>query len=98
MRISEMTQEKVQQFIRAEDGDVQEDVLAMAMESAKKYMRSYTGLNDAELDDTEEMALAFLVLVQDMYDNRTMHPDTKYANSGNKTVQTILDMHRRNLL
>ena len=98
MRISEMTQEDVQQFIRAEDGDLQEDVLAMAMESARAYMRSYTGLDEVELDEIEEMSLAYLVLVQDMYDNRTMHPDTKYANSSNKTVQTILDMHRRNLL
>lgn len=98
MRISEMTQEKVQQFIRAEDGDLQEDVLTMAMESARTYMRSYTGLDEVELDEIEEMSLAYLVLVQDMYDNRTMHPDTKYANSSNKTVQTILDMHRRNLL
>ena len=98
MRISEMTQDKVQQFIRAEDGVLQPEILAMAMESARTYMRSYTGLELEELDEIEEMALAFLVLVQDMYDNRTMHPDTKYANSGNKTVQTILDMHRRNLL
>lgn len=98
MRISDLTVETTKQFIRAEDGDVQPEILSLAMESAKTYMRSYTGLNELELDEIEEMVLAFLVLVQDMYDNRTMHPDTKYANSGNKTVQTILDMHRRNLL
>lgn len=98
MRISDLTADEVQQYIRAEDGDVQTEILNMVMESAKTYMRSYTGLSEYELDDIEEMAIAYLVLVQDMYDNRTMHPDTKYANSENKTISTILDMHRRNLL
>ncbi len=97
MRISDLTVATTKKYIRAEDGDVQSEILQLAMESARSYIRSYTGLNEHELDDIEEMALAFLVLVQDMYDNRAMSTDGKYA-TPNKTVQTILDMHRRNLL
>ena len=98
MRMSEMTAEVTKSYIRADEGDVQDEILNMVMESARSYITDYTGLSDEEIDSYEDLALAYVVLVQDMYDNRTMHPDTKYANSANKTVETILDMHRRNLL
>ena len=42
--------------------------------------------------------MAFLVLCQDLYDNRTMYPDTRYAANANRVVSSILDMHARNLL
>ena len=37
-------------------------------------------------------------LCQDLYDNRTMYPDTRYAANANRVVSSILDMHARNLL
>lgn len=98
MRVNEITAALARNYIRADEGDVQEDVLQLAMESAKDYIRHYTGLSTAELDDYEDLALAYLILIQDMYDQRSMHPDTKYANSANKTVECILGMHRRVLL
>ena len=69
------------------------DVAVKALDSASKAV-----LTEEEVAGHEDLAIAFLVLVQDMYDNRTLHPDTKYANSANRVVTSILDLHRRNLV
>jgi hypothetical protein len=47
------------------------------------------------LDAFEEFYIVVMVLCQDMYDNRTYYVDNQNLN---KVVQTILDMHCRNLL
>ena len=43
----------------------------------------------------EDLAIAALVLCQDMYDNRSVYVD---KNTTNKVVETILGMHCVNLL
>ena len=65
------------------------------MAAAKAYVKEYTGLTADELDDLPDATIAVLVLVQDMYDNRSRYVDGRYAN---QTVETILGMYRRNLL
>jgi hypothetical protein len=61
--------------------------------AANAYLRSYTGLSDDEIDGHAEFVIAVYVLVQDMYDNRVMNVD---KNNVNRTVETILNMHRVN--
>ena len=91
-------QDTVQKFLRLDREQVQLDVLLLCQTAAMNYILDYTGLTEEEVAGHEDLAIAFLVLVQDMYDNRTLHPDTKYANSANRVVTGILDLHRRNLV
>lgn len=94
MKVSEITTGHVAEYLRidAEDGaDGIEPVLA----AAKSYICNYTGIPLAELDNYGEFYTAVMVLCQDMYDNRSYYLERNYVN---KTVSTILDMHRRNLV
>ena len=58
-------------------------------------MKGYTGLNEAAIDTHEDITIAVLVLVSDMYDNRQMTVD---KNNVNRVVDTILGMYCVNLL
>ena len=44
------------------------------MHAARAYIAGYTGASAEELDEYEDVSIAFLVLCQDLYDNRTMYP------------------------
>ena len=105
-KVSEITVQDVADYIRATDFD--ESEIETYLNIAKNYISNYTGIPEANIDDEEEeseeletldtysdFVIVVYVLCQDMYDNRSM-----YVNSGNinKVVQTILDMHSRNLL
>lgn len=63
--------------------------------AAIEYAKSYTGLNAAEIDTHEDITIAVLVLISDMYDNRQMYVD---KSNTNKVVDTILGMYCINLL
>ena len=98
MKISEITAETVAEYLRLEDSD---DVLiAPIMAAAKQYICDETGLNSDELDEHEDISIAFLVLCQDMYDNRS-YTDTGSGASGphaHLVVDSILGHHRVNLI
>lgn len=94
MKASEITINHVAEYLRVDEEDEVyrlEPVLA----AAKSYICSYTGIPLAELDNYEEFYTAVMVLCQDMYDNRSYYVERNYVN---RTVSTILDMHRRNLV
>lgn len=92
MKASEITSEAAAEFIKLDEAPEEMD---MYISAAKSYVRSYTNLKDKEIDEHEDMTIAIMVLVQDMYDNRSMYVDSSNVN---KVVSSILDMHRRNLV
>jgi uncharacterized phage protein (predicted DNA packaging) len=69
--------------------------ITQAMAAAKAYIRSYTGLNNDSIDEHEDFVIVVYILVQDMYDNRSLYTEGKALNN---TVETILGMHSVNLL
>lgn len=93
MKVSEIQVENVAEYLRLDD--YQEAELEAMLASAKAFIRSYTGLADEEIDEHEDFYTVALVLCQDMHDNRTMYAE---KNNANKVVDTILGMHRKNLL
>lgn len=98
MKVSELTRSAVADFCRVILEDQNEAELATldAMtKAAKQYCISYTGLTEAELDEHEDITIALLVLVGDMYDNRQMYVDKANIN---RTADTILGMHSVNLI
>ena len=62
---------------------------------AKSFMASYTGHTIAELDNDYDFVIVALILVQDMWDNRTLYVDKTNLNV---VVDSILGMHSVNLL
>lgn len=79
----------------AEPSTADNAFLEQAIEAAKAYIRSYTGLDNTSIDEHEDFVIVMYVLTQDMYDNRSLYTDSK---SLNNTVETILGMHSVNLL
>lgn len=98
MRISEIDSATVAEYLRLEDDD--DNMLEPIMVAAKAYIQDETALSDEELDEHEDLAMAFLVLCQDMYDNRS-YTDVQSGTSGphsNLVVSSILGHHRSNLV
>lgn len=95
MKISEIQREDVVEFLRLEEGEYSEKVLDAIMKVAETFILNETGLSKEEADEKEDFYIAYMVLCQDMHDNRTMYVD---KNNINKTVDSILFMHSTNLL
>jgi len=95
MKISEVTTQVACEYLRISTNDVQTNVLNACMKSAEEFINSYTGLSTVEIQNSEKLTSAYLALIQDLYDNRGVYSDGKGAN---KSIESILGMHARNLL
>ena len=98
MKVSEIALSDICLQIREteEDLDEAEKKYILALQSAAvSYAVGYTGLSKAQLDEHEDITLAVMVLISDMYDNRQMYVD---KNNVNRVVETILGMYCVNLL
>lgn len=95
-KISEITTETLAKYLHiAELTEDDTSLLNTLLDVAKDYIRNYTGLDDKAADSYTDLVIVAYVLVQDMYDNRTMYVDNSNVNT---VVETILGMHQRNLL
>lgn len=97
MKVSEITVDDVKKYLKILDED--DTDVKMILDTAKSFASNYIGLpitGDDSLDTYDDISIAILVLCQDIYDNRSLVSDK--SQNINKTVQTILDMHSRNLL
>lgn len=98
MKVSEITLSDISRQIREDETYLTEDdrkYLAILQKTAVEYVKSYTGLDDAEIDTHEDITIAVLVLISDMYDNRQMYVDKTNVN---RVVDIILGMYCINLL
>ncbi len=97
MKISEITVEKIAQYLRIDEPN--NDELSAYLSSAKSCIVSYTGLTEEELDTKEDATQACLVLISDMYENHLYHQGgVGVSVKTNSIVDTILNCHRVNLL
>ncbi|MBR1751908.1 MAG: head-tail connector protein [Ruminococcus sp.] len=95
MCVSDIDLNSLKKFCR-EDFDDQDDMLEdIILPSAKSFVISYTGLNETELDDHEDITIAVLVLSAEMYDERRYTVDSANLNP---LVKSILDLHCNNLI
>lgn len=95
-KVSEITVDNLKNYLRLSDvSDEDEKYLETIKKVAIDYIKNNTGLNDKDLEQYNDLIIVVYVLCQDMYDTRTYYVDN---NNVNKVVQSILDMHSRNLL
>ena len=98
MKVSEITQEVILNHIREiKENLTNEDLnLISAMQAAAiAFCTGFTGLTAEELDSHEDITIAVMTLISDMWDNRSMTIDRQNTN---KVVDSILGMHCINLL
>ena len=95
-KLSEISVDSIADYLRiAEVTEKDREFLATLNGVAKDYIMQYTGIPEDELDNYNDLVIAAYVLIQDMYDTRTMYVE---SDNVNKVVDTILGMHQRNLL
>ena len=94
--VSQITPQDLAEYCRLVDPDTDDlNTLNSMLTVAKCYAAEYTGRTIQELDSYRDMIIVILVLVQDMWDTRSLYID---KDSANKVVESILGLHSVNLL
>lgn len=96
MKVSEIKVSDIAEYLRIDEiNDEESRAIESMIRAAINYVMNYTSLNEEELDEFEDIYIVVYILCQDMYDNRTLYVDGKEIN---RTVETILNMHRNVLI
>lgn len=96
MKMSELTADIVKDYCGISDDDSDNIIEKVLLPAAREYIKGYTGLTAEQCDEHEDISLACMVLVNDMFTQRDYT-----INSGrqlNPTVKTILDLYAVNYL
>lgn len=94
-KVSEITSEDLADYLRLQDlTDDEVNTLDNLLLVAREYVKQYTGRSDAEIDKYPDMIIAIFIMVQDMWDNRTLY----VQGTVNPVVDTIINLHQINLL
>lgn len=92
MKIKDLKDEQIREYLRLNEDD---GLLDIFKQSALSYIKSYTGLSEKDINNNDDITMAYLVLISDFYDNRQYTQDRNYSN---KSVDTILGMHCINFI
>lgn len=102
-KVSDITAQLLVDRLRVESSSTMLDELGTLKNAAVSYISEYLGIpissqtqTDITLDSYPEFVIAVYVLVQDMYDNGSFQIENK--SNINKVIDSILSMHRVNLL
>lgn len=98
MKVSEITTEYIADYLRIDEPEeIQLREIEATKAAAIAYASSYTGLSVEELDNYEDITIAILIQISDMYENRNLYLDYK-SKEINRAVTGILGLYQRNLL
>jgi hypothetical protein len=97
MKVSDVTLQNVMDFLRIDlPTEIEEAEISAMMTAALNYIVGYTGLTEEEIDEHEDITIAYQVLIADMFDQR--NNQIEKPTYVNRTVQSILSLYRVNLL
>ena len=97
LKVSEITVKNLADYLKLDYQSLsEEEILELAafLKASQSFISDYTGLTPTQIDSNESFVIAVYVLVQDMYDNRTLYVDKSNLN---RVVEMILGMHSVNL-
>ena len=95
-KVSDITVTDVTDYLRIPEVTAEDTaLLTTALNVAKEFVKSYTGLDDQGMDAHEDLVIVIYVLCQSMYDNRAYYVDKSNLNN---VIESILNLHSRNLL
>ena len=97
MEVSDVSLQNVMDFLRIDfPTEIEQSELSAMMVAAQNYIVGYTGLTLEEIDEHEDITMAYQVLIADMFDNR--NNQIEKPTYVNRTVQSILSLYRVNLV
>lgn len=95
-KVSDITVTDVTDYLRIPEITAEDTaLLTSALNVAKQFVMSYTGLDAEGMDAHEDLVIVIYVLCQSMYDNRAYYVDKSNLNN---VVESILNLHCTNLL
>lgn len=94
MKLSDVSLDNVRDFCGI-SSDTTDDMVQLIADGAKHFILSQTGLDEAAADEHDDLTLAFMTLVNEMYTNRTYTVDTQNINP---FADAIIGQYRTNLL
>lgn len=95
-KVSDITVTDVTDYLRIPEVTAEDTaLLTTALNVAKEFVKSYTGLDDEGMDAHEDLVIVIYVLCSSMYDNRAYYVDKSNLNN---VVESILSLHSTNLL
>lgn len=95
MKLSQATLNDIKEYCGISDNDSDVLIQNYGMPAARAFIRDYAELSDAEMDAHEDLTIAYMVLINEMYTQRDY---TVNKDNINPTVKTILSMHAKNYL
>lgn len=97
MKLSEIDVPFVKEYLR-QDGDEEDKLIGAILEGAKDYIVKYTGQSLEQLEESEDLTIAVLVLVAEFYDNRTISVNDRLNLRVNIMLESLISGHSVNLL
>ena len=95
-KVSDITVTDVTGYLRIPEITAEDTaLLTTALNVAKQFVMSYTGLDAEGMDAHEDLVIVIYVLCSSMYDNRAYYVDKSNLNN---VVESILNLHCTNLL
>lgn len=95
-KVSDITVTDVTDYLRIPEITAEDTaLLTTALNVAKQFVMSYTGLDAEGMDAHEDLVIVIYVLCSSMYDNRAYYVDKSNLNN---VVESILNLHCTNLL
>ena len=95
-KVSDITVTDVTDYLRLPEITTEiTSLLTTALNVAKQFVMSYTGLDAEGMDAHEDLVIVIYVLCQSMYDNRAYYVDKSNINN---VVESILNLHCTNFL
>lgn len=95
-KVSDITVTDVTDYLRIPEITAEDTaLLTTALNVAKQFVMSYTGLDAEGMDAHEDLVIVIYVLCQSMYDNRAYYVDKSNINN---VVESILNLHCTNFL
>ena len=93
MNITSLGVIDIARFIKVDLNDNSANELRMLKDGAVAYVSSYTKLSKEKLDEHEDLTIAVLIIIAEMFENRTF---TVESDSINPIAKSILDLHDHN--
>lgn len=96
MKIAEISEENLIEYLKIEPENLDRFILSTAAEGAKDYIKNMTGLSEEEIYEHDDLSIAYLLLTQNAYDNRSIYGTEKVVS--NPVVDDILGAYGKGCL
>ena len=97
MKLSEIEVPFVKEYLR-QDCDEDDRLIGAILEGAKDYIVKYTGQSLDQLEESEDLVIAVLVLCAEFYDNRTISVNDRLNLRINSILESLIGRYSINML